>query len=290
MKQYFFLFSLALFISKPCLAQQSNGRVNSLIVAENYFVSYAKDKGIRDAFLKVSDESTILFKPSIVKAEEHFAKKSSSDAGKSDWTPVFAKISKSGDWGFTSGPYSYSSKLTTSITYGQYLSVWRTNIKGVWKLALNIDMAHPKTQDEPYLNFVDPKNLRFFRQIAPGRLKQREELILTTDRLFSKTLVNNQLLAYDSFFAEDGRLLFPGFEPIIGKTKVSNFLSGQQIIVETMPAVANRALGSDLAYTYGKAQITKDGNSKQFNYVRIWESQEGYTWNILLEIFTPIGD
>jgi hypothetical protein len=290
MKRYFFLFSLALLIAKPCLAQQSNGKVSSLITADNYFVSYAKDKGIRDAFLRVSDESTILFKPFFVKSEEYFAKKSSNDAGKLDWTPVFAKISKSGDWGFTSGSYSYNSNPTASITYGQYLSVWRTNNKGVWKLALNIDMAHPKTQNEPYLSFVDPKNLRFFRQIAPGRLKQREELILTTDRLFSKTLVNNQRLAYDSFFAEEGRLLFPGYEPIIGKTKVNNFFSRQQISVETMPTVANRALGSDLAYTYGKAQITKDGNIKQLNYVRIWESQEGYTWNILLEIFTPIGD
>jgi hypothetical protein len=287
MKRYFSLLFLFLVFTKDHFGQQSNGRVNSLIAAENYFAAYTKDKGIRDAFLKVSDENTLLYKPNPVKAEAFFDKKSSNDPGKLDWSPSFAKISKSGDWGFTSGAYSYSSSINTTAVYGQYLSVWRTNSKGVWKLALRTEMIHPKPSNEPNLSFVDPKNFRFFRQIAEGRLKQREELILTSDKLFSKTLLDNQRLAYDTFFAEEGRLLFPGYEPIIGKTKVNNFLSRQQIGVETIPSVANRALGSDLAYTYGKALITRDGNTKMFNYTRIWESQEGFSWNILLEIFTP---
>jgi hypothetical protein len=290
MKKSFTLFCLFLLLSNTNFGQQSNGRVNSLIAAENYFAAYAKNKSIRDAFLKVSDESTLLFKPNPVKAEEFFAKKSSDDTGRLVWTPSIAKISKSGDWGFTSGPNSYSSSLNAASIYGQYLSVWRTNNKGVWKLALNLSMTHFKPINEPNLSFVDPKNLRFFRQIAEGRLKQREQLILTTDKLFSKTLLDNQRLAYDTFFAEEGRLLFPGYEPIIGKTKINNFLSRQQITVETMPAVANRAIGSDLAYTYGKAQITRNGISKQYNYLRIWESQEGYTWNTLLEIYSPVAE
>lgn len=287
MKKYFFLICLFLVHSTPNYGQQSNGRVNSLIAAENYFAAYVKDKGIREAFLKVSDENTLLFKPNPVKAEEFYAKKSSIDSGSLNWSPAFAKISKSGDWGFTSGPYSYSAFSNSSPIYGQYLSVWRTNSKGVWKLALDIGMIHPKPLIEPYLTYLDPKSFRFFRQIAEGRLKQREELILTTDRLFSKTLLENQRLAYDTFFAEESRLLFPGFEPIVGKTKINNFLSRQGIGVESIPSVANRALGSDLAYTYGKALITKEGTTKMFNYVRIWESQEGFTWNVLLEIFSP---
>ncbi|WP_395803205.1 hypothetical protein [Daejeonella sp.] len=287
MKRYFSLLFLLLVLSKNNFGQQSNGRVNSLIAAENYFAAYVKDKGIRDAFLKVSDENTLLYKPNPVKAEAFFDKKSSNDHGKLDWSPSIAKISKSGDWGFTSGSYRYSTNINTPSVHGQYLSVWRTNVKGVWKLALRSEMIHPEPSNEPNLSFVDPKNFRFFRQIAEGRLKQREELILTSDKLFSKTLLDNQRLAYDTFFAEEGRLLFPGYEPIIGKTKVNNFLSRQQIRVETIPSVANRALGSDLAYTYGKALITRDGITKMFYYTRIWESQEGFTWNILLEIYRP---
>lgn len=287
MKRYVVIILIFFFLSESIFGQQSNGKVNSLVAAENYFVNYAKNKGIRDAFLKLSDESTILFRPNPIKAEDLFAKKSSNDNRIREWRPVFAKISKSGDWGFSTGPYSYSSTSNKEITYGQYLSVWRTNSKGIWKLALEIEMQHGKPISEPYFSFIDPKNFRYYRQIPPARLKQREQILLTTDRLFSKTLLENQDYAYKIFITEDARLLFPGLEPIIGKTKINDFLNSQQIGIETIPAVANRALGSDLAYTYGKAQITKNGITEQYHYVRIWESQEGFTWNVLLEIFSP---
>ena len=140
------------------------------------------------------------------------------------------------------------------------------------------------------MNFTDPKSFKFFRQLSAGRLKQREDLILTTDKLFSNTLIDNQNFAYDTFFGEEGRLLFPGHEPVTGKTKIKNFLIRQQISIETKASVANRALGSDLAYSYGTALITRDNVISKFNYVRIWESQEGFKWNVILEIFSPAGE
>ena len=208
MNRYLLIVSLLLLASNHTFGQLSNGRVNSLLAAENYFAAYAKEKGIRDAFLKVSDNETILFRPDPVKSEDFFDKKSSDDPGQLAWTPVFAKISKSGDWGFTSGPYSYTKEDSSTTSYGQYLSIWRTNTKGVWKLALDLGVSHPKPMVEPGLNFTDPKNFKFFRQQSEGRLKQREEMILTTDKLFSNTLMKDQSLAHDVFMAENARLLF----------------------------------------------------------------------------------
>lgn len=290
MNRYLLIVAFLILASNTTFGQLSNGRVNSLLAAENYFAAYAKDKGIRDAFLKVSDNETILFRPNPVKAEDFFDKKSNDDPGQLDWTPVLAKISKSGDWGFTSGPYSYTSANDSTTSFGQYLSIWRTNNKGVWKLALDLGVSHPKPITEQNLNFTDPKSFKFFRQLSAGRLKQREDLILTTDKLFSNTLIDNQNFAYDTFFGEEGRLLFPGHEPVTGKTKIKNFLIRQQISIETKASVANRALGSDLAYSYGTALITRDNVISKFNYVRIWESQEGFEWNVILEIFSPAGE
>jgi ketosteroid isomerase-like protein len=287
MNRNLLIVTLLILTSNTTFGQLSNGRVNSLLAAENYFAAYAKDKGISDAFLKVSTNETILFKPNPVKAEDFFDKKSNDDAGQLDWSPVLAKISKSGDWGFTSGPYSYTSAKGSTTSFGQYVSVWRTNTKGVWKLALDLGISHPKPKTEQSLNFTDPKSFKFFRQLSEGRLKQREDMILTSDKLFSNTLIDNQNFAYDTFFAEEGRLLFPGNEPILGKTMIKNFLTKQQISIETKPAVANRALGSDLAYSYGNALITRNNVISKFNYIRIWESQAGFEWNVILEIFSP---
>lgn len=290
MSRFSIVFTLFAVWAVNSFGQASNGRVNSLVAAENYFAAIVKEKGIREAFLKVSDNGTLLFRPDPIKAEDFFDKKSQADSGQLDWKPVFAKISRSGDWGLTSGTYTYISAENAAPSFGQYLSVWRTNKKGVWKLALDLGIPHPQQKSEPDLNYTDPKNFKSFRPLSPGRLKQREDMIMTTDRLFANTLRKNQSLAYDSFVAEEARLLFPGYEPIIGKENINNFRNQQDLSIVTEPALANRALGSDLAYTIGTAHVSRKGQSRKYNYVRIWESQEGFKWNVILEIFTPAGE
>src|SRR5690606_34610955 len=139
---------------------------------------------------------------------------------------------------------------------------------------------HQKPQNKPELNFTDPKNFKFFRQLSPARLKQREDMIMTTDRLLSTTLKKNIPLGYDTFLADEARLVFPGYEPILGKENISEFYSRHDFTIETEPIAADRSIGSDLAYTYGRARITQNDQTTEYHYIRIWESQEGFKWNI----------
>ncbi len=290
MRKTFFYILTIVFFSNTATAQTSNGTVSSLVAAENYFAGIAKEKGIKKAFLTVSDENTILFRPNPVKAEK-FLEKNPADEGHLNWYPALAKISKSGDWGFTTGPYTYRlDSESEKFSYGDYLSVWKMNSKGVWKLALDIGIPHKKPSAEPQLSFMDPKNSRFFNQKSEKRLHEREEIILTNDQLFSATLKKYGNLAYNVFVGEDAHLLFPGYEPVIGKSNINDFLRNNQIEIETEPTKADRALGSDLAYTYGKATIVKDDLTKSYNYVRIWEVQDGHKWNVLVELFSPAGE
>lgn len=283
-----FLFIPLLLISQSGIAQLSNGKVSSLVAAENYFAGIAREKGIRKAFLTVSNEETILFRPDPVKALSYFDKKSSNDGGQLAWEPVLARISRSGDWGFTTGPYTYRPQSDSTRTYyGQYLSVWKMNNKGVWKLALDLGIDHNKPLAKPKLIFTDAPGTRFFRQRSEARLRQREELILTSDQLFAKTLQKYKNLAYNIFLSDEARLLFPGYEPVIGKSAITDFLRLNELNVNTEPVKAERAPGSDLAYSYGTASITRKGVAKTYNYVRIWEAQDGHKWNVIVELFTP---
>lgn len=286
MKQLIILIILLISSTIGLRAQTSNGRTSSLVSAENYFAALAKEQGIRNGFLKVSDIHTIVFRPDPVKAIE-FYKAKQQDPGELNWTPVQAKISKSGDWGFTTGPYLYTSAADNSSYYGEYLSVWKANRTGVWKLAITLASPHPKSESKPELSFINPTDFKFFRQISPARLKQREDLILTTDRLLSTTLKKDISLGYDIFLSDESRLLFPGYEPVLGKQNIADFYSHQDFKIETEPLTADRSIGSDLAYTYGKARITKDGQTTEYNYIRIWESQEEFKWNVIVEIFSP---
>ena len=286
MKHFSILIFILLSVITNNYAQVSNGMVSSLVAAENYFAATVKEKGLRQGFLKVSDDETLVFRPNPIKANNFYDKKSE-DPGELKWEPSYARISRSGDWGFTTGPYVYTATNDSSIFYGQYLSIWKANKKYVWKLALNIGTPHPKPSTKPVLNFTDPKNFKFFRQISQARLKQREDMIMTTDRLFSNTLKKNLNLAYNTFLGDEVRLIFPGFEPVTGKENISKFYNSNGINIVTEPALANRSIGSDLAYTYGIAQISQSDKITKYNYVRIWESQEGFKWNVILELFSP---
>jgi len=286
MKQLSTLIILLIYGTITLHAQVSNGRVSSLVAAENYFAAIVKEKGIRNGFLKVSDNKTIVFRPYPVKAAEFYSKKQE-DPGTLSWEPTLAKISKSGDWGFTTGPYIYTSAGDSSMFYGQYLSVWKANSRGVWKLGIDLGSPHQKPRNKPELHFTDPKDFKFFRQLSPARLKQREDMIMTTDRLLSATLKKNVSLGYDTFLADEARLLFPGYEPILGKDNIGKFYSGHEFTIETEPVAADRSIGSDLAYTYGRARITRDDQTAEYHYIRIWESQEEFKWNIIVEMFSP---
>jgi len=289
MKLFSIFSGLLLIVSSATgFAQTSNGSVSSLVAVENYFAATIQEKGIRSGFLNVSDKETIVFRPDPVKAKDLYTAPQK-DIGMLSWEPSYARISKSGDWGFTTGPYKYLIYRDDSESYGQYLSVWKANHKGVWKLAISLATPHPRPLNSPELEFTDPKDFRFFRQISEARLKQRLDLIMTSDKLLSTTLIRNTELAYSTFLGDDARLLFPGFEPVKGKENILRFFETHGFDIETEPAMADRAIGSDLAFTYGTAHITLKDKTAKYNYIRIWESQEEAHWNVIVEMFSPAG-
>jgi ketosteroid isomerase-like protein len=260
--------------------------VSQLISLENYFAALVKEKGIKKAFLKVSDDNTIVFRPGPTSAEKYFKKKPDS-LGSLVWEPTYARIAKSDDWGITSGPSVYKESDTSKIShYGHYLSIWKKNSKGIWRLAVDLGIQHPKPKAKPEVLFVNPKNQIYLRQRSQNRLQQREDVVFSSDRLMSTTLKAEDELAFKEFVADDSQLLFPGYEPIIGKKAIIAFWKKQGNL-SSEPVKADRAYSGELAYTHGDASIILKGKTKKYHYVRIWEIQQGYVWKVIYEIFVP---
>jgi hypothetical protein len=261
-------------------------KVGQLVSAENYFAALAKEKGIRKAFLSVSDEHTIIFRPGPVSAVKHYKRKADS-LGYLSWEPTFARIAKSGDWGITSGPSIYKLSDTSDVHYGDYLSVWKKNSKGVWKLAVDLGIEHRKPKTKPTLVFQNAKNEIYLRQRSQNRLKQREDVVFASDKLMGTILKTEDQLAFKEFIGEESCLLFPGFEPIKGKKAVMSFWVKQGFNLSSEPVKADRCYSGELAYTYGNASVVRKGEKKNYHYVRIWEVQPGYVWNIIYEAYVP---
>jgi ketosteroid isomerase-like protein len=102
------------------------------------------------------------------------------------------------------------------------------------------------------------------------------------------TLKSYGIPAFAGFLNPDARLLFPGYEPIIGKDNILPFFNGMVSKISLKTTKVSKADGGDLAYTYGVATIDYKADLREsFNYIFIYERQADHNWNIIVQAFAP---
>lgn len=274
-------FLCSIILCTSAFAQIPEG-VDQLIAAENYFNLKVQEKGLKKAFISVSDNNTIAFRPGPVPALKYY-KEQPDSIGYLKLSPVLAKISKSNDWGFTAGPYIYKqSESDTRSFYGTYISVWKKNNKGVWRLAMDAGVAHKKPLKTIPNKFFTPTDTKYIHQKSDKRLQQREDIVFSSDKLMSTIMKADNKIAQTEFLTEDSWLLFPGFEPMTNKKSIMEFWKKQGYKALTYPIMADRSVSGEIAYTYGTSTIL----AKKYNYIRVWEVQPNFKWNVIVEVFT----
>jgi len=260
--------------------------VNKVIEAEKSFNKLVERKGIKGGFLAVADPEGIVFKPDAVNITE-FYNNIDKQAGSLSWTPTFARISGNGDLAFTAGPYVYQNgKSDEDKVYGDYVSLWRADAEGKFKLLIDLGIQHPEPDKQNLTDFRSPEA---DKRVAPSKDPfGGKKVILATDELFNHSLTISTLGTYKEFLSSEGHFYFPGFEPLTGREQVMKFLSNEAITISAQTVNAGRATSNDLAYTYGKARIKKGSILSNYNYIRIWELDKNHKWNVLLEAFSAI--
>ncbi|MCQ6960648.1 nuclear transport factor 2 family protein [Mucilaginibacter aquariorum] len=267
---------------------QTKVEVGTVVSAEENFNKLVERKGIKDGFLAVADPEGIVFKPNAVKIND-FYNGIDKQPGKLSWQPKFARISANGDLGFTAGPYVYQNgKTDDDKVYGDYVSIWRLDAEGKFKLLVDLGIQHPEPEQNVVTDFKEPDPAK---QKAPSKDPFAGKNILTaTDKTFNHSLSLSALAAYKEFLSPEARYYFPGFEPMTGTDKILKFLDNEGISISAETVNVGRSTSNDLAYTYGTARIKKGNIVNNYNYVRIWEIDATHKWNMLLEIFSTVED
>src|SRR5262245_51009985 len=91
------------------MAPAAGADLDSLVAAERAFARASKDKGIREAFLEYLADDSIVFRPRAVSGRKWYQDRPES-GGHLSWEPAFAEISRGGDLGYTTGPWSFRAK------------------------------------------------------------------------------------------------------------------------------------------------------------------------------------
>src|SRR5690606_36862250 len=111
--------------------------VGSLINADRTASNVAKRENPHEALISIVDKESTLYVPSPVNALTYLNNRPNIPDVMS-WNPNFALVSKSLDWGVTSGPMEFQ-KVGAIKRYGQYLTVWRRDRKGNWKVHIRAE-------------------------------------------------------------------------------------------------------------------------------------------------------
>lgn len=276
-----FLTILAATIGFGAYAQKSDGSAKSLEKADLAFSDYALKNGTNAAFNKFAAADAIVFRPNPVNARKFYG--TSPDLKSLSWAPNYTRISRSGDWGVTIGNFMLDGEQKS---YGQYVSVWRGS-DGNWELILDLGTETNKPLRKEKSVVVEPKDKFSPRFATAKELKTSREIIYTTEKTLNTTLKSYGANAFSGFLNSDARLFFPGTEPVIGKESIQAFNNRMIDKISLKTTAADKALGGELAYTYGVATIDyKTDLRESFNYLFIWERQADFSWNILAQIFT----
>lgn len=283
-----FLFGLVLSIPAVAFAAASpapaTADLKSLVEAERAFSRLSADKGLRTAFLANLAPDAIVFRPLPVSGRKAY-EESPEVAAKLTWRPTFAEISRAGDFGYTTGPYELvSDRPGSAAQYGHFVSVWRIQPDGSWKVVVDAGSVHPRPAiHAPDLKF-DEVWLPTPPPAAPDPGAVRSALLAVDWALSAAAAKTGMPEVLTAVYAEDVRVYRPNLEPIVGRAAAEKAAVGPAGKWTWTPMDGGIAASADLGYTYG----TLDAGGRSFCYFRIWK-KAGEAWNVALDLLSPVA-
>lgn len=141
--------TLILLLTMPMLAQESNlnldERKQELLNVDIQFSKLSAARGVNEAFLSYLADDCVLLRqnsfPIVGKEISKVKYFSRPDSGYTlTWKPLFADIAESGELGYTYGIYEFKAMDPEGkpiIGNGTYVSIWKKDQSGNWKLVLD---------------------------------------------------------------------------------------------------------------------------------------------------------
>ncbi len=260
------------------------GGLRSLIAAERTFARHSERAGTKESFVANLGVDGILFRPGPVNGLEWFRSRPATP-GYLSWEPEVAAISASGELGYTTGPWEFraTSAADTVSGAGHYVTVWKRDSSGTWKIAVDIGTSHgrvPRPADA----------MGSVIAVAAPLGSDARQAIITRDSLLGKTGGAPQSDVLLGAMAPDARLHREGAIPALGIDAARAALSGDDRPYHAKPLGAAASRAGDFGYTYGDYELvaTFTRPAERGFYLRLWRPGDDGTWQIILDLAQPV--
>jgi ketosteroid isomerase-like protein len=260
-------------------AETLDEAVRAITNAEKKFYETGQEKGTRAAFLEWLADDGIVFRPGPVNGKETWGKRPETGFDLV-WEPTFAAIARSGDFGYDTGPAKWRAKKTDEkfSGYGHFISVWKKQKDGAWKVALDCGIENTKSDVKPRLQLVTPKNRA---QGTLETLQQAQSAFIDTAKLdFTK--------AFRQFGSNEVRVYRDGSFPTIGKKDGVELLGSEVAGVAMDIMKSDMSSSADLAYSYGSCLDTRTQPARAGHFLQIWQTDPSGAWKLVLDWQQPL--
>jgi ketosteroid isomerase-like protein len=254
--------------------------LRSLVEAEKSFAATSAERGIRESFLKFFAENSIIFAPEPKNGKKFYSYYE--DKGRRlTWRPIFATIASSGELGVTTGPWQLAKSKAepAPIAFGNFLSVWRKQLDGSWKVIVDVGVDHERPGDlpaEPQLLLPTDRPARTDVDLARRALQEADRKLV--DRL--KETGSNATLDVAS---DQIHVLRQNVLPVVGREAATSLLRTERRSITRSFIDGSLSHEGDLAYRYGSYSSSDKNGSERGYYLTIWRTEAG-EWKILIDL------
>jgi ketosteroid isomerase-like protein len=281
------LLSILTFTSVTAQEPDSSSGLFLMREAERNFARTSIMHGRNAAFVEYFADESVIYTGKWLTNGRQYWKDLKDRAIVLKWEPEFMDIAESRDFGISTGPWEAQEyrPYTSAVATGYFLTVWKRQADGLWKVVLDAGSGSPKLAECQHL-FTFPKgadkavsNPRSMKtESILAELKNREKQFLETWNAnpFYKT--------YDSFLAPNARIQCNGYLPTSNVDSINQLISRLPSTIKWKITGSGAASSGDIGFTYGLLEIQGSAKSSDGHYVRIWRKQTDGKWYMIIEM------
>ena len=264
--------------------------LHEMAETEREFSRAAREKGIRDSFLEFFAADAIAFAPAPVSARERLLKQPSEPFSVHElvWEPRTGDVAASGELGWLTGPSTFIDRRSTDQTphFGNYLSVWRKQPDGRWRVFIDVGTSVPEEAAFPPGFTRMPLASRYSG--GDDKAAATRSLSEADRQLDAAIAAHGASQAYAERLSSLSRLHRPGMNPNVGVSSIRAWLGQHASGMTATASFAEASRAGDLGYTYGTCARAGAGVDDGV-YVRIWTRNGEGRWLVAADVVQRVG-
>ena len=281
-------FLLAAMLTDSAFAEEQSpeAAARAIIDGEARFYELGQEKGTRAAFLTFLADDGLVFQPGPTNGRKVWNARP--EGGLSlKWQPVLAAMSHSCDLGYTTGPAEWRRQKEDEkpFGYGQFVSIWKRQKDGAWKVVLDVGSEVPGTQKiegAPEILVAEDS------ASSPGDRAASLKKLRAAETWFADTAKTDSTAALIGSSSPGVRVHREGVFPAVGRTPARLMLSVHRGALSVERTGGDMSQAGDLAYSYGKYTLVRPENTERGHYLQIWRTEEKGEWKLTLDYQAPL--